>query len=761
VPDGTHNVYIFCNDTFGNNLNFSRLTFTLDSKTPFVWLLSPNGTYLNTTTLNLNFINTTTDTLWYNYTSGNVTIYGNTTITGVEGSNNLTLFTNNTVTWPSNQVNSSEPFTVRIDTRPPNTTVDNASGSAIGYSPNIAIQGTCADQGVSGLHYAYTNNTNFTGLDTEPEVFNLTNTSSIPDGNSTVYVFCNDSAGNNLNFSRIVFSLDSAPPTTALTGPADGHYNDTLSPARVTISCSMTDLNALSNVTFYITDSINRSFSPSNTTQKTGTSNTSSWALDLTYGNYTWNCLTFDAHGRSAWGSNRSIMINVSDFDSDGVMDINDTLEGNESSVSKSGVTSLNITVGGNATNGTFSGTQDVVFYDSGVMMLNFSHNFSGSDINLSRVSVTKTANSIVVNLSGQLQSGYNKTVYISDNGFASICVKDAEISSISEMSSDCTGAGETDLTACLGGSLTANNIICTDLGSVISIANMSHSGVRGVPASAAESAETTIPSGCLDDSNCGPLRVCVRGGCRPVECKQDSDCGPRQYCSLNKCNEKWPPQQENVTAVAVPRCSSNSQCNTGSGEVCLNGACVKLFDIKIENFGSDAKVGGMFDFGYYVKGMANISGDVDIRFWLETNGSTVTSGKDTIYVGNLEGVRRSSSLLLPRTIKSGIYEFHVQLEYGEYRAGSYRTVEIAVGEDGNVRIKEQLQWQQMAVYAALIAVIIALLAVIIRMASGRRRGRFGKSWFTKWKLIHKRRLSERLWHMKCMLKHFIRTRMR
>jgi len=181
-----------------------------DTAPPNVWLYSPNASYYNTTTLNLLYSasDIILDKVWYNYTSGNVTVTSNGTITGVEGSNNLTLWANDT----SNNQNSTVPFTVNIDTQPANTTIDNTSGSTFINPTSISIQGTCADQGMAGLHYAYTNSNHFTEvipLSGASGIFNLTNTSSLAYKNYDVYVFCNDSYGNNLNFSKITFTISS------------------------------------------------------------------------------------------------------------------------------------------------------------------------------------------------------------------------------------------------------------------------------------------------------------------------------------------------------------------------------------------------------------------------------------------------------------------------------------------------------------------------------------------------------------------------
>lgn len=173
----------------------------------------------------------------------------------------------------------------------------------------------------------------------------------------------------------------------------------------------------------------------------------------------------------------------IVDTDGDGVPDVNDTLEGDESDVTVSGVTALNITIGGNSTNGSFAGSQEVLFYDGTDLLMNFSHNFSAAEIDLSKVSIEITSLSIVVNMSGQLLE--KKTLYIKDNSFVGLCVKDDEIASVSEISFGCTGTNETDFTSCLGNSIgvTSGSLTCYDQGSIIKVENLTYSGIKGIQA--------------------------------------------------------------------------------------------------------------------------------------------------------------------------------------------------------------------------------------------------------------------------------------
>jgi len=168
------------------------------------------------------------------------------------------------------------------------------------------------------------------------------------------------------------------------------------------------------------------------------------------------------------------------DIDSDEIEDDSDNLLYNKTYVTTSGITQLNISIEGQKAHGSFNENKEVLFYDQNDLIVNFTHNFSQSNIlDLSKIEIQKASTYIIVNFSGQLQR--NKTVYIDDNSFTSLCVKDEEIDSIDRMSSGCDGSNETDFTTCLGNSnISLNGITCTDEGSKIRVENLQYSAIRG-----------------------------------------------------------------------------------------------------------------------------------------------------------------------------------------------------------------------------------------------------------------------------------------
>ena len=144
----------------------------------------------------------------------------------------------------------------------------------------------------------------------------------------------------------------------------------------------------------------------------------------------------------------------------------------------------------------------------------------------------------------------------------------------------------------------------------------------------------------CLDDSNCDLGEFCFENKCYLYECETDADCNDTKTCWMNRC--------------------------------------VKLFDMKIVDLASPIYPGEFFNFTYYLKGVAQIHGDVKVNFWLEKDGIKVTDGYDTIYMGDFEEKLESSKLFLPISILNGVYNFYAEVNYDSYYARASRVVEVS-----------------------------------------------------------------------------------
>ena len=157
--------------------------------------------------------------------------------------------------------------------------------------------------------------------------------------------------------------------------------------------------------------------------------------------------------------------------------------------------------------------------------------------------------------------------------------------------------------------------------------------------------------------------------------------------------------------------CLKDSACNFD--EVCFNYQCVKLFDVKIIDFESPVKLGEFFDFTYFIKGMAEINGDVEVIFGIEKNGKIISSGLDTIYLGSFEEKTQTAKIFLPNNLESGAYTFFVQVNLGSYSANSERTIEVRIDEEGIATITSESETAEKDFQFYLIVALI-IFAILI-----------------------------------------------
>lgn len=354
--------------------------------------------------------------------------------------------------------------------------------------------------------------------------------------NSLLYrVIFTTSSGANLTFDSIQLQWtqvgEAALVATIISPTNITYYNSSLN-FNVTLNKNGTVKGSLdqgiSNFSFSGTNNINFNY-------------TRNFSLD---GNYTLYVYSTNFSGNETDTKSVNFTVYTLDSDGDGVLDFNDTLIGNESSVSSSGITNFNITVSGNSTNGTFLELRSVVFREGSQPFLNFSYNFSQGNLDLNRVVVQKESSYILLNFSGQLQG--NKTVYISKNDFDHLCVKDEEISSISGISSSCDSINEIDFDSCIGSNVTIEGISCTDEGSQFRFDNLQHSAIRGSQDSSPEGGHTSaggnrLGSSCLNEWICSSWSFCSK------------DSSQSRICDLKYQNGCFPSIQKPVEVRLCP----------------------------------------------------------------------------------------------------------------------------------------------------------------------------------------------------------------
>ncbi|MBT6775079.1 hypothetical protein HOA91_06960, partial [Candidatus Woesearchaeota archaeon] len=485
-------------------------------------------------------------------------------------------------------------------------------------------------------------------------------TTVLSDGDYTYYASAKDTNENeNITTTRTI-TIDTTNPTITISSPTNG--TNTTNTA-LNVNYTATDLNRqscwYSNDTMTSNTTLTGCANITSVTWSVGNHNVTVWVND-TAGNKQNNFVTFTI---------------LPDVDNDGVDDANDPLLYNESNVTQSGITKLNITVGGNRTNETYSGKQEILFYDQNTLMINFSHNFSSKNLDLSNVTIIKDTNYLIVNFSGQLQG--NKTLFITDNSFITLCVKDAEVSSIDALSSTCDEANETLFTSCLGNSnaTTINGTTCTDLGTTIKVENLQYSAIRGTVATPAASSASNAGGGGGGSSGGGNGGGVAAATKIEPECQTDAECSPDKTCYYNQC--------------------------------------VKLFDVKVLDVDSPIGDDGLLGFTYFIKGMADINGDVVVNFWLEKDGEKISSGQDVIYLGSFEEKTEQTKIFVPQELTAGAYEFYVQVSFENYQALSHRTIFVEE-KDGllEVRVDEPSSFWKMI--GLIFAGIVCLLLIIV-----------------------------------------------
>lgn len=271
---------------------------------------------------------------------------------------------------------------------------------------------------------------------------------------------------------NVTVQFDPAP-VVSLGSPGDGFLT---MDGTVNFLCNATDNKGVLNITLYT--NITGDWE-ANTTQSGDFLNVT--LTNIPDGIFVWNCMAIDTDGQSSWGTNLTFYAWL-DSDGDGIPDKDDNLEGNESDVNTTGVSDLNITVGGNGTNGSFSGVQEVRIYDGTFLLMNFTHNFSISQIDLNLVSIYRTSDSLLIDLSDQLLSDEFANMYLLDNSFTEVCHKNSTITSPSGISASCTAADETIFTSCLANAtgVAINGITCLQDDTAITFSKLKKFSIRG-----------------------------------------------------------------------------------------------------------------------------------------------------------------------------------------------------------------------------------------------------------------------------------------
>jgi hypothetical protein len=543
-------------------------------------------------------------------------------------------------------------------------------------SRQVLTESVLANSGTT-YHTPHTIETNLAGYDTNTTNINLTTIESA--------------------LFRIIMAVDNVSPIINLVSPA----NETaINQSSQTFTCNVTDSGLIYNLTLYIWNSTG-SLNHTNTTSLNGTTNETDWTYTLPYeGNFSWNCLGYDSAGNNNWSEegNQTIILdttipqailnkNVSQVEYGyGAININWSTTDNFNIDSvlfnityPNGSLLYNSTINSGDINLSSAANLSVL----GVYTINLRVNDTAGNINLTSDTFsvndttnpnvtlvspaasyanTNVANSLSINFTCNVTDNYllkNISLYLTDSNNVNFAQnRTATINGTTNSSNWTVQLGTGTYT---WNCLAYDNNNNLDWGDNNRTITLSYSAT-----------DTPLPPS--DGGGGGGGKTILANETKEIKevrCSLDSDCEFNQYCFENECY--------------AAECTDDSICK--EDEVCHNLRCVKLFDVEIKEFESPVKLGDFFDFTYLIKGMADFNDDVTISFSIKSEETIVTSGQDVIYLGSFEEKTKTTKLFLPSTVASGVYTFSVVVTYGNYKAESFRTIEIIVGEEGTAEI--------------------------------------------------------------------------
>jgi len=161
--------------------------------------------------------------------------------------------------------------------------------------------------------------------------------------------------------------------------------------------------------------------------------------------------------------------------------------------------------------------------------------------------------------------------------------------------------------------------------------------------------------------------------------------------------------------------CDKMSDCESGYN--CYEHKCVKLFDVEILSL--NPIINSLnFSFEYLIKGMAEFEGDVIINFWVERNGEKIELGQDVVYFGSFEEKTKKTNLIFPYYIGNGDYKLYVQAEFENYKAQSFRNLNLDISDEEKEIAKQEIgglsEIAGSKAYLWILLLFVFLVAIII-----------------------------------------------
>ncbi|MBI5392484.1 Ig-like domain-containing protein [Candidatus Woesearchaeota archaeon] len=416
-------------------------------------------------------------------------------------------------------------------------------------------------------------------------------------GTYNVSLLLKDAANNNATAYVIVVVVDSTKPTTLNTFPSNNsnniprttniiiNFSKALNATILNNSIFVFDAsnNLINGELFYNTSTNATTFIPSillkqNETYKVNiTTNAQDTNSNNISNNYVFNFTT-----KLQDTDNDGIAdINDTDKDNDGIINANDKLNGNASTI-YTNIGAISITINNSVNvNQQFQDIAFVRILNNSQELLEFYFNFSNTTLDLTNLTIyetnNKTTGELIINGLNLAAISQKKTVFITNKSeFSAVCIKDAEIETIANISSECTASNEYKI-ECNGAS--QNGYACAYNATIgkYKITGLSNSGVKQI--------NYTIPAVIVVGQNNGgggggtikPAQFGTKNTSKAGDCKTNLDCADEQECAAN----------ENICAAIICskgyiqshfcinyECAEDSDCSEKENKICYRNKC-------------------------------------------------------------------------------------------------------------------------------------------------------------------------------------------
>ena len=683
LTEGTHLVTAIANDSTGNVNNTEQRTFTLDKTAPVVSWINPTN-YSNYTwntfniTFNTSVLDLSAQSVLFSFDNASGAGFNITAINGsgswaaqynvsslAEGSHIVTIIANDSV----GNVNNLQTIIFTVDNTAPTVNWINPTNGSnftrLSYNQTFnasVLELNFVQSVLFSFDNASGNNFNITATNGSGYWTVQYNVSSLAEGTHFVSVIANDSAGNINNSQQITFIIDNTAPRATWITPVN-NSNYSITAYNQTFNLSVSEENFVQSVLFSFDNASGNNF---NVTASNGSGywNALVNVSGLTEGIQTVIAIVNDSSGNT---NNTQQITFTTDFTAPTFINakntsinfkryqnftanitINDNIIGLQYlifSANGSGIwdNSTNQSISGLQYNASLSknitlpkGSQVCWYYWANDSLGNKNQSTENC---FTVINTPPTFNETLTDKPVTVGNDLSYKINCSDIDADTITYYDNttlfDINGITGLISDTPVAGEAGFYSI--------NITCGD-----SEENISQKFTYTITA-----APTPEPAPAPSGGG--------GGGAASAGCVKDTDCKADQYCQDSICYDY--------------ECTSNKQCE--KDKYCVNHNCLKIFDLKILQVDSPLQPGEFLDFSYFMKGMANISGDVTLNFWLEKGIEKATSGTDVIFMGNFEEKIEEGNLFLPSTIEEGKYKFNVKLTFDGYEIVSSRLVEV------------------------------------------------------------------------------------